>query len=83
MDKDQIQRLQQIVEWADGIWVGVQEGDGMYTDLVLFNSRQTSSTLALPANEFFTVQAVKEKIAASNKLFGIGEEIGRENEPAQ
>jgi hypothetical protein len=82
MSSEHIQRLKSIVEHAGAIWVGVQEGDGLYTDLVLFNSPQTGSTLALKDNEFFTIQAVQEKLAASNLTFGIGAEIGRENEPS-
>jgi hypothetical protein len=82
MSKEHIQRLKDIVEHAGAIWVGVQEGDGVYTDLVLFNSKQTGSTLALKDNEFFTINAVEQKIRDSNLTFGIGAEIGRENEPS-
>lgn len=78
MEKERIKRLKDIVEHAGAIWVGIQEGDGMYTDFVLFNSKQTNITLALKDNEFFTVNAVQQKVAESNLTFGIGAEIGRE-----
>ena len=55
-----------IVESGGGIYVR-----GMFLHLVLFNSPQTGSTLALPKDRL-TPEAVREKIAASNKAFGIG-----------
>ena len=70
MNKDQIIRLKQIVESGGGIWCGIQEGEGEFEDLVLFNSPQTHTTLALAADKWFTVEAVKNKLAASNLNFG-------------
>lgn len=52
-----------------GIWVGVQDTVPPLYPLVLFNSELSGSTLALPDDEFFTVQAVHEKIKASDSLF--------------
>lgn len=53
----------------------VEEGGGEYVpgmmgDLVLFNSPQTRSTLALPEKEL-TAEAVACKILLSNKAFGL------------
>lgn len=52
----------------------VEEGGGEYVpgmmgDLVLFNSKATGSTLALPEKEL-TAEAVARKILLSNKSFG-------------
>ena len=70
MDTQRIEKFKQIVAAAGGLWCGIQEGEGAFEDLVLFNSPQTHSTLALPADEFFTVDAVKTRLAASNLNFG-------------
>ncbi|PWT76225.1 MAG: hypothetical protein C5B59_07075 [Bacteroidetes bacterium] len=56
------------VEEGEGIWVGIQEGEGLYTDLVLFNSPQTGSTLALKTTEI-TPEKVREKIRRSDAAF--------------
>lgn len=53
-----------IVEYGGGEYV-----PGMLGDLVLFNSRQTGSTLALPEKEL-TVEAVARRILLSNQSFG-------------
>jgi hypothetical protein len=62
--------LKKIVIAAGGKWVGIQPSmtDDEHT-LVLFNSEKTGSTLALPDNEFFTVQAVQDKIRLSDREF--------------
>jgi glycine cleavage system H lipoate-binding protein len=52
-----------IVEAGGGEYV-----TGMLGSLVLFNSPQTGSTLALPEN-LLTSEAVKSRILASNKAF--------------
>ena len=62
--------LKELVAHAGGNWVGIQEFEEGGQSLVLFNSPTTHSTLALPDDEFFTLQAVRDKIAASDKLFG-------------
>ena len=56
-----------IVEAGGGIYVR-----GMLANLVLFNSPQTRSTLALPEDKV-TAETVRAKIADSNKSFGIEE----------
>lgn len=53
-----------IVEAGGGIYV-----HGMMGPLVLFNSPATGSTLALPEDRL-TTEAVRERIAESNKEFG-------------
>jgi len=54
-----------IVETAGGEYV-----PGMLADLVLFSSRQTGSTLALPESQL-TVEEVRRRIRASNDAFGV------------
>lgn len=53
-----------IVEAGGGEYV-----PGMLGDLVLFNSKQTRSTLALPEKSL-TAEAVALKILTSNRQFG-------------
>lgn len=70
MAEDRLAHLKFIVGSAGGQWVGVQEGLGFGgPDLVLFNSKRTKSTLALPDDEFFTVAAVQERIRLSDETF--------------
>jgi hypothetical protein len=62
--------LEKIVIAAGGKWVGVQVALlPEEHNLVLFNSEKTGSTLALLDNEFFTVQAVQNKIRLSDREF--------------
>ena len=56
------------VEQGKGVWVGIQECEGHYYELALFNSPKTGSTLAIKTTEI-TPELVAEKIAASDKLF--------------
>lgn len=56
------------VEAGGGVWVGIQECEGLKYDAVLFNSPETGSTLALKTTEI-TADKVRERIAASNALF--------------
>ena len=70
-EEERIERLKAIVTLGGGEWLGIQEGEGLYTDLILFHSPQTGSTLALRDDEFFTVEAVQNKIQTADKMFGI------------
>lgn len=56
---------QRIVEEGGGVYV-----PGMFGPLVLFNSPQTQSTLALPEKDL-TPEAVRHRIVESNKQFGL------------
>jgi hypothetical protein len=51
-----------------GKWVGIQEADASSDNLVLFNSPQSGSTLALKATEI-TTGLVVEKIRKSDAQF--------------
>jgi hypothetical protein len=55
------------VEEGGGIWVGIQDC-APYTDLVLFNSPETGSTLALKTTAI-TPELVASKIKNSNAQF--------------
>ena len=54
-----------IIEEAGGVYV-----PGMLGNLVLFNSAETGSTLALPEDRL-TVDTVRKHIVESNARFGI------------
>lgn len=56
------------VEEGGGIWVGIQECEGMLYDLALFNSKKTGSTLALKTTEV-TPELVRDKIRRSDAAF--------------
>jgi hypothetical protein len=56
------------VEEGGGVWVGIQEEEGMLYDLVLFNSPKTGSTLALKTT-VITPEAVCHRIKNSNAKF--------------
>lgn len=56
------------VEEGGGIWVGIQEEEGMLYDLVLFNSPKTGTTLALKSTEI-TPEEVRRHIKNSNAKF--------------
>jgi hypothetical protein len=56
------------VKEGGGIWVGIQEEEGMLYDLVLFNSPKTGSTLALKSTEI-TPEEVRRHIKNSNAKF--------------
>ena len=56
------------VEEGGGIWVGIQEEEGMLYDLVLFNSLKTGSTLALKTTGI-TPEKVRRQIKNSNEKF--------------
>lgn len=58
-------RHKQIVEAAGADYV-----PGMFGNLVLFNSRETGSTLALPRSEL-TVANVRQHVLESNLKFGV------------
>ena len=68
-EEERIERLKAIVTLGGGEWLGIQEGEGLYTDLILFHSPQTGSTLALKDDEFFTVDAVQNHIKQSDNLW--------------
>jgi len=56
------------VEEGGGIWVGVQECEGMLYSLALFNSRRTGSTLALKTTEI-TPELVRSHIRKHEALW--------------
>jgi hypothetical protein len=60
--------LRSLVIAGGGVWVGVQEAVDPDNTLVLFNSPFHKSTLAVPLKSI-TVDAVQNKIQASNKTF--------------
>jgi hypothetical protein len=60
--------VQALVEKGGGIWIGIQECEGMDYDLVLFNSPKTGSTLALKTSEI-TPLRVQKHIAVSDAKF--------------
>ena len=59
-----VQRHRKIVEAGGGEYV-----PGMFGNLVLFNSLETGSTLALPESDL-TSENVRQHILESNKVFG-------------
>lgn len=68
--------LQNLIEEGGGIWVGIQEYEGVSYSLALFNSPKTGSTLALKTSEILSdvvaaPELVREYIAASDEKFGI------------
>lgn len=65
-----IEKLKAIVRGGGGIWVGIQETYGLPYNLVMFNSAYSHSTLCLPDDEFFTVNAVYDVIKTSDAKFG-------------
>jgi hypothetical protein len=69
--------IKSCVDEGGGIYVGIQEGEWVETsqaklslcpDLVLFNSKTTGTTLALPASSI-TPELVRKKIADSDGTF--------------
>lgn len=68
--EDRIRVLQEIVETADAIFVGMQNTFTiMAPDLVLFTSKKTGSTYSLPDDEFFTSDAVKNRVETLDARF--------------
>jgi hypothetical protein len=65
--QDVVASAKACVEEGGGIWVGIQECSP-YTDLVLFNSPETGSTLALKTTAI-TPELVASKIKNSNAQF--------------
>jgi len=65
--------LRRIVTQAGGEWVGVQETVPPLPHLLMFNSPQTNSTLAVKMEPDMTLaelgEAVKKRIADSDKTF--------------
>lgn len=66
-EQDVIVSAQECVKRGGGEYVGIQDG-GPYCKLVLFNSPQTGSTLALKTT-VITPDLVRDKIKQSNKAF--------------
>jgi hypothetical protein len=56
------------VEEGGGIWVGIQDCSPDCADLVLFNSPETGSTLAIPTTRI-TPELVCSRIRQSNATF--------------
>ena len=74
MSKESIQALKDAVGFAGADWCGVQDTIALNESLLLFNSRETGSTLAVPFNptdfEYSVVlDAVRKKLADSNAEF--------------
>jgi hypothetical protein len=66
--------LKRLVSQAGGQWCGVQESVPPLPHLLMFNSPQTGSTLAIrinptEINEAEIVTAIRTRIAASDKQF--------------
>jgi hypothetical protein len=68
--------LKRVVCQAGGEWVGVQETIPPLPHLLLFNSPQTQSTLAVKLERDLTVaqvgRAIQKRLAESNKEFAKG-----------
>ena len=62
--------LRTAVEQGGGVWVGIQDNEGMMENIVLFNSPETGSTLGLKVSEVTAKARVFDKIKASNAKFG-------------
>lgn len=60
--------LRTAVEQGGGVWLGIQDNEGMMENVVLFNSPDTGSTLGLKVSEV-TPTRVFDKIKASNRKF--------------
>ena len=71
--KNQTELLRDIVKACGGVWVGVQETVPPLPHLLMFNSPQTDSTLAVKLEPGLTfaeiAKAVKKRIADSDKTF--------------
>lgn len=67
-EQDVLSSAKACVEEGGGIWVGIQECEGIDYTLVLFNSKQTGSTLALKTNEI-TPELVNSTIRFSDAKF--------------
>ena len=62
--------LRTAVKEGGGIWVGIQECEGIGYGLVLFNSPTTGSTLAIKTTEAeITAELVRDKIRRSDAAF--------------
>jgi hypothetical protein len=61
--------LQRIVVSGGGCFIGVQETLPPDSPLVLFNSEATNSTYALADDEFFTINAVQDRIKIGDAAF--------------
>ena len=59
----ELQHARTIVEQAGGIWIGVQDALFLANfPIVCFRSPDNFHMLSLPFDEFFTVNAVQEKL---------------------
>lgn len=76
MDKDHIEACKQIVEHGGALWIGLQEAlsDDIAKAYVLFEAPLSGKLLMLPDNEFFTTQAVHEKVHAADRNFHFTDE---------
>ena len=69
MANEHIERLKQIVEHGGGLWVSCQEaeaGDSVEA-YILFQAPLSQKLLMLPNDEFFTTNAVQEKVHNADK----------------
>ena len=55
-----------IVEAAGGFWIGFQESFTGHP-IVVFHSESSGQPFTLPYDEFFTVNAVKEKLGGEDE----------------
>ena len=58
----ELQHARTIVEHAGGIWIGLQDSFLADFPIVCFRSPDNFHMLSLPFDEFFTVNAVQEKL---------------------
>lgn len=69
MANEHIERLKQLVEHGGGQWVGFQEAEpeDEVKAYVLFQAPLSQKLLMLPDDEFFTTNAVQEKVHLADK----------------
>lgn len=79
MENEHIERLKKIVEHGGGLWVSFQESepDDIVGAYVLFQAPLSQKLLMLPDDEFFTANAVQEKVHFVDYEFVIGENSER------
>lgn len=77
-----VKKLKSAVALGGGEWVGIQEGEGLYEDLVLFNEIRTGgrrthgSTMALKRSEV-TTESVRAKIESKANEFAAARKRGQ------
>lgn len=69
MANEHIERLKQLVEHGGGRWVSFQEAEpeDAVKAYILFQAPLSQKLLMLPDDEFFTTNAVQEKVHLADK----------------